>query len=300
MSPISEELPQENPSQQHFGPFTTNEFNLIGTPFGYRDALPNGTYQVRVGWMEPLAEKANEYIGATFLETIGTIDVSPYEIDVGTGFNLRLFKILGLGLKYHRLFFNNTMVSFSVQADSSRRDNVPLVPESYKWRPSRVIDRVINLQGESGGADVFTFEFQLRGDALPVKWQLSLQHELWDVDAAGKSHVYEYTNDVLIRSQDKVSQLGVRLIWVHPLGIPINPILENQYWYIQGTELQKDALTAGLSFDGGSYSSDIKQNDIEINMGFWMLHPRLEDRSILERMIIGITWHYQLKFFLTH
>lgn len=275
----------------NFGPFFMNQVNFSGSPYGYDYALTNALYHFQVGWIEPLAEGAKGIFAETYFETDGNFNLSPFTSDIGTTFNLKPIRYLEVGLSYNRLLFHNSMVTFVEPANTE----VPL----EEWRPSHVIDRD---HKEPGGADIFTFQANLTFDLGRTQFYVSGSRTLWDIDAKGRSYVFDYGDDVLIKPRDRVNSLLAQItLDLRPYSLYKSVsytglCIRDQYWYTTQTRLEKNLISAGITGFRLGQNPELQRRGLDLSVGYWIYHEQIPKGDLLKSLVLLGDWKWNIQF----
>ncbi len=284
-----------------FGPFFMNQITVTASPTGYKYVMPNGNYHFQVGWIEPLSENTKGIFGETYFETNGNFNVSPFTSDVGTTFNLKPFRYLEIGLSYNRLIFHNSMVTFSRPGSTSLPKEL-ITPEN-----------ILSESKEPGGADNFTYQANLTFDIGPTQTYLFASRSLWDINAKGKDFVFEYGDDLPIRTRDRVNYLMAQFsVDLKPgslfksmsfMGIDVR----NQYWITAQSKLEltpsdtknaveKNLLSVGITgFRFGS-NPERQRRGLDLFVGYWTKHYQIPEREIANSIQLTADWKWNIHF----
>jgi hypothetical protein len=273
-----------------FGPYMTHHVTYQGNPATYRLALNNAYYRLKIGWIEPIAEHAGGVLKDTYIETDGDFNISPFQSDFGTTFNLKPIRYVELGLSYNRLMFHNSMVSFAAPgADMIDLDRA---------RPGDLME----LTQEFGGADVFTFQTNLTLDMGPVQLFVMGARSLWDIDVPGKDFVYEYGNDLVIRPRDRVntvvSQLAVDLSRFSrsPAYSWTGLALRHHFWLTDRSEQTKNLISAGITGFRLGRNPARQRRGLDLCLGYWLDHPQLDSSDIPQSLTVLMRWTWTVQF----
>lgn len=272
-----------------FGPYIQNSVGYIGNPASHRYVLNNGQYRLLVGWIEPISERSGGILKDAYFETDGDINVTPFQSDVGTTFNLKPIRYLEFGLSYSRLMFHNSLVTFS--APGAHMIDV------RKARPGDLR----KLDQEFGGADVFTFQTNLTLDMGPTQLHLLGSYAMWDIDVPGKDFVYEYSNDMVIKPRDRVASLLTR--WNLDLSrYSRNPAwsytgigLRNQYWFTVRTEQEKNLVSAGITGLRLGRNPPGQRRGLDMSVGYWTMHPQIAGDDWERALTLLLEWKWNVQ-----
>lgn len=273
-----------------FGPYMVNTVSYIGNPASYRYALNNGHYRFLVGWIEPIGERSEGIFKDAYFETDGDFNVSPFQSDVGTTFNLKPIRYLEVGLSYNRMMFHNSLVAYTAPG-------VKMI-DLDDARPGDLM----KLDREFAGADVFTFQANLTFDIGPTQLFVQGSRALWDVDVPGKDFIYEYGNDLVIRPRDRVNNLVTQ--WNLDLSaFSRNPAwsytglaLRNQYWQVVRTELEKNLVSVGFTGFRLGRNPARQRRGLDLFLGYWTMHPQLSSSDILQSLTLVAEWKWNVQF----
>lgn len=284
-----------------FGPFFMNQVTVTASPAGYRYVMTNGSYHFQVGWIEPLSENAKGLFGETYFETNGNFNVSPFASDVGTTFNLKPFRYLEIGLSYNRLMFHNSMVTFSRPGSTSLPKEL-ITPEN-----------VFSENKEPGGADIFTYQANLTFDIGRTQTYLFASRALWDIDAKGKDFVFDYGDDLPIRTRDRVNFLMAQFSldlkpWslfksVSFMGIDVR----NQYWITAQSKLEltptdtkntveKNLLSVGITGFRFGRNPERQRRGLDLFVGYWTKHYQIPEGEIGNSILLTADWKWNIHF----
>ena len=92
--------------------------------------------------------------------------VSPYHLDGSMGFYIRFLKVLGFGMRYRRVLYHKTLISFNGTGIHGNE-----LPESSLWKPENVLSELATLDGKPGGGDVFSFEWDFAFSPQAFPWK---------------------------------------------------------------------------------------------------------------------------------
>jgi hypothetical protein len=270
----------------HFGPYVQNQVALHGNPAGYDHTLTNFFYRFRAGWIEPFTDANSGLFKDTYFETDGDINVSPFHSDLGTTFLLKPVRYLEFGLSYNRLIFHNSLVTFVAPGvDMIDLDNA---------RPADIFA----LDGEPGGADIFTFQANFTLDMGPVQFYLRGTRSLWDIDVPGKDFAYEYSSDIVIKPRDRINSLLVQLAYnLRPYSRSrhfsfTGFILRDQYWITDRTNQEKHLLSAGFSGLRLGRNEGRQWRGLDFNLGYWLDHPQLQEEHWVRSVHLQMVWKW--------
>lgn len=274
------------------GPFFMNQVSVWGSPAGYDYVLTNGFYHFQVGWIEPLAENNQGLFGETYFETNGNLNISPFTSDLGTTFNLKPIRYLEFGLSYNRLLFHNSMVTFARPGSNENH------PAKELYTP----DRILSSGKEVGGADIFTYQANLTFDAGPTQFFLYGSRKLLDIDARGKDFVYEYGDDLLIRTRDRVNHLeGVFSVDLKPWSLFRKVSFEgfelrDRYWNTDHTALQKNLISFGLTGFRLGKNPARQRRGLDMSVGYWTTHDQIPEGDVAESFMLIADWKWNIHF----
>ncbi len=274
----------------YFGPYMVNQVTYTGNPLSYRYALNNIFYRFQVSWIEPISETSEGILKDTYFEIDGDLNISPYQSDVGTTFNLKPIRYLELGLSYNRLMFHNTMVTWS------DTDISTVVPE--KSRPGDILIK----EGELGGADVFTFQANFTLDMGPAQLFLLGSRALWDVDATGQTFIYEYSNDLVIKARDRINILLGKLNFdlsrfsTSKVFTFTGVSLRNQYWFTDHTEQRKNLVSFGVTGLRFGRNPERHRRGLDVSLGYWTEHPQLKFEDWARSVSFLFEWKWNVQF----
>jgi hypothetical protein len=270
-----------------FGPYMVNSVSFVGNPASYRYVLNNGYYRFQVGWIEPISERSHGILKDAYFEVDGDLNVSPFQSDAGTTFNLKPIRYLS----YNRLMFNNSMVTFVAAPGETMID-------LDRVRPGDLMQ----LDQEFGGADVFTFQTNITLDIGPTQLHVLGSRALWDIDVPGKDFVYEYGNDLVIKPRDRVNSLLVR--WSLDLTrFSRNPAwsftgiaLRNQYWITTQTNQEKNLVTAGVTGLRLGRNPARQRRGLDLSVGYWIMHPQIAGDDWSRSLTLLMEWKWNVQF----
>ncbi len=264
-----------------FGPYLVNDINATYSPAGYDYSLTNATYHLQLGWVEPIIANPHSLFNETYIETNANINVSPYETSIGTTFNIKPLRYFEFGLTYNRLLFNNSLISFKAIGND--------LPD---WRPRQLMDQ----ETEVSGADVFTYQSNLIFDIHRLKLLFSAERALWDIDVTGKDFVYEYENDILLKSNDRINIFVAQMIVDIKPFAQIGLMLKNQYWYIDNTGLEKNLISFGITGFRHGINPTNQKRGLDLSVGYWTKHPHMPS-SFAKHLVILADWKWDIRFF---
>jgi hypothetical protein len=273
-----------------FGPYMGHHVTYLGSPLSYDYALNYGHYRFQLGWIEPISEQAGGLLKDTYIETDGDFNISPFQSDLGTTFNLKPIRYLELGLSYNRLMFHNTMAAFS--APGADMIDLKLA------RPSEVM----KLDKEFGGADVFTFQANLTFDMGPTQLYILGARALWDIDAPGKDFVYEFQNDLVIKPRDRVNtvlaqfSLDLSSLSRNPAYSWTGLAIRNQYWFTDRSEQSKYLVSAGITGIRLGRNPVRQKRGMDVSLGYWLDHPQLDRSDFAQSLTFLFQWKWTLQF----
>ncbi len=271
-----------------FGPFFMNQVSITGSPAGYDYMLTNGFYHFEVGWIEPLAEGSKGLFRDTYFETDGNLNVSPFTSDLGTSFNLKPFRYLEFGLSYNRLMFHNSMFSFS---DST-------LPAKHRYSP----DAIISGSKELAGADIFTYQGNFTLDIERTQLYLYGSRALWDIDAKGKTYVYEYGDGLLIKPRDRVSymlaqfSLDLRPWTVFKSMSFTGFVLRDQYLVTTQTDLERNQVSFGITGIRLGINPEHQRRGLDLSIGYWTLHDQIPAGEVAKSFVLTADWKWNIHF----
>ena len=280
-----------------FGPYVLNKLSMVGSPAGYDYVLTNGGYQFQLGWVEPIANDPSSVFHHTYFETSGDFNISPYQFDLGTTFNLKPIRYLEIGLTYHRLIFNNSLVAFSRRGDDL--DDELSVPPRSEWRPSAIYEK---LGHEPAGADVFTYQANFTIDAGRLQFFLLGSRTLWDIDAKGRDFVFEFSSDLLIWTHDRVNSAVVQL------SLDLRPYslyrtlsytgfsVRNQYWSTEHTFLRKNLVSFGITGFRIGRNRGSQRRGLDLSVGYYTLHDQLPGNDPAKALVVLADWRWNIQF----
>ncbi|MDB6035954.1 MAG: hypothetical protein JWM16_6292 [Verrucomicrobiales bacterium] len=274
-----------------FGPFFMNELSFTGSPAGYDYVLTNGFYHFQAGWIEPLAESRKGIFGETYFETDGNLNVSPFTSDLGTTFNLKPIRYLEFGLSYNRLIFHNSMVSFAKPGD------VP-PPDKELYSPAKIL----SSHKDVGGADIFTYQANLTFDIGRTQLYLFASRTLWDIDATGKDFIYEYGNELLIRTRDRVNNLSAQFSldlrpWSLFHSVSFTGFdIRDDYWITAQTEIEKNLVSFGITGFRLGRNPEQQRRGLDLSVGYWTLHDQIPMGDVAKSFVILADWKWNIHF----
>jgi hypothetical protein len=273
-----------------FGPYMVNSVTYVGNPASYRYILNNAYYRFQVGWIEPISEQAGGILKDAYFETEGDFNVSPFQSDAGTTFNLKPIRYLEFGLGYNRLMFHNSMVTYTAP-------KVHMI-DLDEARPGDLM----KLDREFGGADVFTFQTNVTVDLGPTQVHVLGSRAFWDIDVPGKDFVYEYGNDLVIKPRDRVNYLLVK--WSLDLSrFSTNPrwfytglAIRNQYWITRQTDQEKNLISAGVTGLRLGRNPDSHRRGLDLSLGYWTMHPQARSDDWVRSLTALMEWKWNVQF----
>lgn len=273
-----------------FGPYMVNSASYLGNPASYRYVLNNVYYRFQVGWIEPISERSEGLLKEAYFETDGDLNISPFQSDIGTTFNLKPIRYLEFGLSYNRLMFHNSMVSFAAPAQT--------MIDLDQVRPGDLMQ----LDQEFGGADVFTFQTNVTFDLGPTQLHVLGSRALWDIDVPGKDFVYEYGNDLVIKPRDRVNHLLVK--WSLDLSrYNKNPAwtysgiaIRNQYWITTQTNQEKNLVSAGITGLRLGRNPVRQRRGLDMSLGYWTMHPQVGSQDWSRAVTFLLEWKWTVQF----
>lgn len=267
-----------------------HNITFIGNPAGYRYALTNGYYRLKVGWIEPILENSTGLLKDTYFETGGEANTSPFQSDIGTTFNMKPIRYLEIGLNYNRLIFHNSMVAYAAPG-------VDMI-DLGQARPGDLM----KLDREFGGADVFTFHANFTLDMGPTRLFVLGSRALWDIDVRGKHFVYEYSNDFVIKPRDRVNYLlaqwtlDLRRFSSNPAYTFTGLAFRNEFWNTTRTELEKNLVSAGITGIRLGRNSERQSRGLDLSLGYWTEHPQLAGDDWVKNLSIILDWKLNVQF----
>ncbi|MBF0430820.1 MAG: hypothetical protein HQK83_06045 [Fibrobacteria bacterium] len=251
------------------------------SPFAYETSIPNGSYTLEAGWIEPFFNSQSKDFYYTYMNPSVNVQIYPYSSLFTAFFNMRFIKFAQFGMGYKRLFFHGTMMAYD------RR------PQLEDWKPLELLkDIPENLQ--VGGADIFFYQF---GFSIPLKvvnFNFLGSSEHWDVATEGFSHVYLYSYDILIESQDQIYQVNTELEFLP--GKNYSPIIKNNFLTTKSPTIQNSKITSdqvgymknsiifGLSRIPISKKFKIS---MDIYTGYWTTHPHIHKTHFFKPLILS-------------
>jgi hypothetical protein len=269
-----------------FGPFFMNQVSLEGSPAGYDYVLTNGFYHFQVGWIEPIAQAAGGIFSETYFETNGNLNITPFTSDVGTAFNVKPLRYLELGLSYNRMLFHNSMVTFASTNPPARE----------QYRP----DEILGNHSELGGADIFAYQANLTVNLGPAQLYLSDSLTLWDIDAKGKDYAYEYGDDLLISTRDRVNTCMAQLTFdlrPHSLFRKVSFVgfaIRDQYWHTVKSDMSKNLVSAGITGFRLGRNSRFQRRGLDLSLGYWTLHDQIPSGHFAESLMLIADWQWNV------
>ncbi len=274
-----------------FGPFFMNQVNVTASPLGYDYVLTNGFYHFQAGWVEPLSESRKGIFGQTYFETNGNVNISPFTSDIGTTFNVKPIRYLEMGLSYNRMLYHNSLLSFV--SDTSGR-----APDKTDYLPRKVL----TYAKELGGADVFTYQANLTFDMGNAQLYLYAARTLWDIDAKGESFAFEYGDEFLIATRDRVNNAVAQLSFdLRPWSLFktvsfIGFDLRNEYWLSDHTELSKNLVSIGLNGFRFGRNPEHQRRGLDVRLGYWTLHDQIPSGDVAKSFLIMADWKWNIHF----
>lgn len=272
-----------------FGPYMVNHVTYTGNPYSYRYALNNVFYRFQVGWIEPISGEDGGIFKDAYFETDGNVNLSPYQSDVGTTFNVKPIRYIELGVSYNRLIFHNSMVTY-VAPDQEMID-------LSQARPGDLME----LNREFGGADVFTFQANFTFDLGPTQLFVMGSRALWDVDVPGKDFLYEYSSDLVIKPRDRINTILGK--WSLDLsryskskaysftGLAVR----NQYTFTTNTEQQKNLISAGITGFRLGRNPELHRRGLDFSLGYWTMHPQLVPDDWTKSVSLLMEWQWTVQ-----
>jgi hypothetical protein len=273
-----------------FGPYIQNSVSYVGNPASYRYVLNNALYRFQVGWIEPISERSGGIFKDAYFETDGDFNVTPFQSDIGTTFNLKPIRYLEFGLSYSRLMFHHSMVTFAAPGEK--------MIDLDRVRPGDLM----KLDQEFGGADVFTFQSNVTVDMGPTQVHVLGSYALWDIDVPGQDFVYEYSNDMVIKPRDRVTSILAR--WNldlsrfsrSPAWSYTGIALRNQYWRTSRTDQEKNLISAGITGLRLGRNPVRQRRGLDLSVGYWSMHPQLTGDDLSLRMTVLMEWKWNVQF----
>ncbi len=268
-----------------------NELNITGSPAGYDYVLTNGYYHFQAGWIEPLAESSKGLFGETYFETNGNLNISPFTSDLGTTFNVKPIRYLEFGLSYNRLIFHNSMLSFSTKTNTDPPDKSFYAP-----------DEILTGSKELGGADMFTYQANLTFDIGKGQLYFFVSRTLWDIDAKGKSFVYEYGDEFLIATRDRVNNALAQFSWdMQPWSLFRTVSfqgfeLRDEYWIADHTELEKNLVSFGITGFRLGRNPEQQRRGLDFSVGYWTLHNQIPKGEPAKSFLLMADWKWNIHF----
>jgi hypothetical protein len=273
-----------------YGPFFMNQLSINASPLGYQYVLTSGFYHFQVGWIEPISESRDGLFGETYFETNGNLTVSLFTSDIGTTFNLKPMRYLELGLSYNRLVFQGSMVSFARPNDNQ--------PDADQYTPSALWE----AQNEVGGADIFTYQANLTFDIGRTQLYFFAARTLWDIDAKGKNYVFEYTDDFLIKTRDRVNNLTAQYTvnvrpWSKFHAFSFQGVqIRDQFWNTDHTELMKNLVSLGITGFRMGQNPERQRRGLDLSVGYWTTHNQIPDGDVAASFMITADWKWNIHF----
>ncbi len=265
-----------------FGPYIVNSLSAGYSPFASDLSLPHLGYHFQLGWLEPIKWTPGGIFHGTYFKSTAKANVTPYQVDIGTSISVKPLHFLEFGLSYNRMNFLQSMVTFS------DRDQLP---PSQSWRP----DQILSREGDWGGADIFTFSLDLGVEIGRLALQGSGTHALWDVKARDAVYVFEYGNDLLIRTSDRVNTLEAAAEFDLKPWVPAGIKVMNRYSMADRSGVEKNLVAAGLS--GLRYGSNGRneKRGLDFLIGYWTLHPHASSGSLEESLVLVLEWIWDIR-----
>ncbi|MEO7424469.1 MAG: hypothetical protein ABI036_04730 [Fibrobacteria bacterium] len=274
-----------------FGPFFMNQVNFTASPMGYDYVLTNGFYHFQVGWVEPLSEGGKGLFSQTYFETNGNLNISPFTSDLGTTFNLKPMRYLEVGLSYNRMLYHNSLLAFAGDSNGSPPANSEYLPR-----------KVLTYAKELGGADVFTYQANLTFDIGKAQLYLFASRTLWDIDAKGESFAFEYGDELLIATRDRINKaVGQLSLDLRPwslfrtvsfLGID----LRDEYWLSDHTELKKNLISFGINGFRFGRNPEHQRRGLDVRLGYWTLHDQIPSGNTAKSLLVMADWKWNIHF----
>jgi hypothetical protein len=274
-----------------FGPFFMNQVSITGSPVGYDYVLTNGFYHFQAGWIEPLSENSKGLFAQTYFETNGNVNISPFTSDIGTTFNVKPIRYLEVGLSYNRMLYHNSLLVF--QGDS----NGP-APAKSEYSPRKVL----TYAKELGGADLFTYQANLTFDIGKTQLYLFVARRLWDIDAKGSAFAYEYGDEFLIATRDRINNAMAQFSldlrpWslfrtVSFLGFD----LRDEYWLSDHTELEKNLVSFGINGFRFGRNPEHQRRGLDLRLGYWTMHDQIPSGEVAKSLLIMADWKWNIHF----
>lgn len=273
-----------------FGPYLLSHVSVISTPAAYRDVLTNGQYHFQVGWIEPISELSGGIFKDAYFETDGDLNISPFQSDLGTTFKIKPIRYFEVGLSYNRLVFHHSLVTFS------------RIPGEKKLDVDRAKPvKVLSSSGELSGADVFTFQANLTVDMGPTQLFLMANRSLWDIDVQSGDYAYEYGNDLVIKTRDRINyflgrfNLDLRRFSTSPAFSFTGVAIRNQFWITDQELLKKNLVSGGITGFRFGRNSELQQRGLDLSVGYWTMHPQLDGDQWLEYLHLQAEWKWNLQ-----
>jgi hypothetical protein len=271
---------------ERFGPFLQQGFGFRGNPAGWRDVPLTGSYSFQAGWMEPINAPSGFLFRSTYVEAQGNAEISPYQADIGTAFNLKPIRFLEAGVGYNRLLFHKSLVGFPAQGPPSQ------------WRAMELIRADVR---EWAGADVFTFQGNATVNMGRLQLHAGAQRELWDVDASEHEFLVEYQTDFLIRKRDRINSVYGQLhLNLEPylafLGFTMRGFtLRQQFWWTSQTELQQHLVSGGISGLRWGRNSGRRYRGLDVFTGWWLEHPQVPGDAGTKSLYLNLQWVWNIQ-----
>lgn len=244
-------------------------------PFAYEMDPVNGTYQFEAGWIEPLGSTTGE-TEHPYLNPVLALDASPYNSNYFALFRVKPVPYLLVGAGYKRLLYHGTLVPF---------DTLPPEPD---WRLTEILAMVPEHSQPAGG-DIFIFQADLLLPSSFITLQASAAAELWDVDAKGKSHIYEYQNSILLAADDVLHQWDISLM-LFPNSL-VSPTLKDEYTGAVHSKVKKNKVSAGIT----GYPLNRKHGvAMDIFAGYWIQHPHVDGGVQALTLTGNLVWNVKL------
>ncbi|MDB5050438.1 MAG: hypothetical protein JWO30_3509 [Fibrobacteres bacterium] len=268
-----------------------NQVSIMASPVGYDYVLTNGFYHFQVGWIEPLSESNKGLFGETYFETNGNLNISPFTSDVGTTFNLKPIRYLEFGLSYNRLVFHNSMLAFARPGDTPP-------PEKELYTP----DKILSADKSVGGADIFAYQANLTFDIGKTQLYFQASRTLWDVDAKGKDYVFEYEDELLIRTGDRVNyglaQFSIDLRpWSLFRTVSFQGFdLRDQYWNTDHTSSEKNLVSVGITGFRMGRNPEHQRRGLDFSVGYWTAHDQIPEGDVAKSIVLLADWKWNIHF----
>jgi hypothetical protein len=154
-------------------------------------------------------------------------------------------------------------------------------PPKNDWTPYKIL-KEIPERGELAGADIFAFQLDVRVSSRFANLEIRGESEQWDVDAKGLSHVYLFSKDILIQSQDRIHTLDAEIQALPDMSLI--PVLRNNLTYASRIGNFKDLMSIGLTRISLSRK---KQISLDFLIGYWLSHPHIEQDDFLKSLLIS-------------